>query len=77
MKKIIIYTTSSCHWCQQTKGFLKNLGYDYEERSVETNYQYAEEMVQKSGQYGVPVIDIDGKIIIGFSPEEIQEALKQ
>jgi glutaredoxin len=34
-------------------------------------------MIEKSGQLGVPVIDIDGKIIVGFSPEEIEEALKE
>jgi glutaredoxin-like YruB-family protein len=76
MKKIIIYTTSSCPWCQATKEFLKKQNYPYEERNVETNPQWANEMVEKSGQYGVPVIDIEGKIIIGFSPEEISAALQ-
>ncbi len=75
MKKVIIYTTSSCPWCQATKEFLKELNYEYEERNVETNPQWLIELVEKSGQYGVPVIDIEGKIIIGFSPEEIKEAL--
>ncbi len=77
MKKIIIYTTSTCPWCQATKEFLKNKGYEYEEKNVENNQEWAMEMVQKSGQYGVPVIDIEGKIIIGFSPEEIVEALNE
>lgn len=75
MKKIIIYTTSHCPWCQTTKEFLKSHGYEFEEKNVETNNEWANEMIQKSGQYGVPVIDINGKIIIGFSPEEITEAL--
>jgi glutaredoxin len=44
---------------------------------VETNNEWANEMVEKSGQYGVPVIDIEGKIIIGFSPEEIMAALNE
>jgi glutaredoxin-like YruB-family protein len=77
MKKIIIYTTTFCPWCQATKDFLKNQGYEYEERNVETNPEWANEMVQKSGQMGVPVIDIEGKIIIGFSPEEINQALNE
>jgi len=77
MKKIIIYTTSYCPWCQATKEFLKNKGYEYEERNVEKNAEWANEMLLKSGQYGVPVIDIEGKIIIGFSPEEINEALEE
>lgn len=76
MKKIIIYTTTYCPWCQATKQFLKENNYEFEERNVEENPEFANEMIQKSGQYGVPVIDIEGKIIIGFSPEEISEALK-
>lgn len=75
MKKIVIYTTTHCPWCQATKEFLKSQGYEFEEKNVETNDEWANEMIQKSGQYGVPVIDIEGKIIIGFSPEEITEAL--
>jgi glutaredoxin 3 len=77
MKKIIIYTTSYCPWCQATKEFLKKQGYEFEERNVETNSEWANEMLEKSGQYGVPVIDIEGKIIIGFSPEEIMAALNE
>ncbi len=77
MKKIIIYTTTYCPWCQATKEFLKKNGYEFEERNVETNPEWANELVQKSGQYGVPVIDIEGKIIVGFAPEEITEALRE
>jgi glutaredoxin-like YruB-family protein len=77
MKKIIIYTTTHCPWCQATKQLLKNMGYEFEERNVELNQEWAMEMIQKSGQMGVPVIDIEGKIIIGFSPEEIMEALNE
>ncbi len=77
MKKIIIYTTTNCPWCHTTKEFLKQKGYEYEERNVETNSGWANEMIQKSGQFGVPVIDIEGKIIVGFSPEEISQALNE
>lgn len=77
MKKIIIYTTTHCPWCRATKEFLEKIGFEYEERNVETNSEWANEMVEKSGQYGVPVIDIEGKIIIGFSPEEIIQALNE
>jgi glutaredoxin-like YruB-family protein len=77
MKKIIIYTTTYCPWCQAAKDFFRKQGYEYEERNVEQNNEWLQEMLNKSGQYGVPVIDIEGKIIIGFSPEEINKALKQ
>ena len=77
MKKVIIYTTSWCPFCELTKEFLKEKGIEYEEKNVENDLQAREEMIQKSGQLGVPVIDIEGKIIIGYSPEEIEEALRE
>jgi len=81
MKKIIIYTTSWCHWCQKTKKFLENLGYQYEERDVEKNEAWHQELIQKSGQMGVPVILIvdennKEKIILGYDPLSIKEALE-
>ncbi len=77
MKKIIIYTTSWCPFCDAAKEYFKNKGVEYEEKNVENDIQAREEMIEKSGQLGVPVIDIGGKIIVGFSPEEIEEALKE
>lgn len=77
MKKVIIYTTSWCPFCEATKEFLKEKGIEFEEKNVEVDLQAREEMIQKSGQLGVPVIDIEGKIIIGYSPGEIEEALKE
>ncbi len=77
MKKVIIYTTSWCPFCEATKEFLKKKGVEFEEKNVENDIQAREEMIEKSGQLGVPVIDIDGKIIVGYSPEEIEEALKE
>jgi len=77
MKKVIIYTTSWCPFCDAAKEYLKNKGVEYEEKNVENDIQAREEMIEKSGQLGVPVIDIGGKIIVGFSPEEIEEALKE
>ncbi len=81
MKKIIIYTTSWCPWCQKTKKFLEGLGYFYEERNVEVNPQWEKELIEKSGQMGVPVtliIDENGKekLIIGYDPLSLREALE-
>jgi len=75
MKRVIIYTTSWCPFCEAAKNYLKEKGVPYEEKNVEIDLNAREEMIQKSGQLGVPVIDIEGRIIIGFSPEEIDEAL--
>jgi glutaredoxin-like YruB-family protein len=77
MKRVIIYTTSFCPYCQAAKEYLTKKGVAYEEKNVEIDLKAQEEMIEKSGQLGVPVIDIDGKIIIGFSPEEIDKALEE
>ncbi|MER3570139.1 MAG: NrdH-redoxin [Patescibacteria group bacterium] len=81
MKKIIIYTASWCIWCQRTKKFIQDLGYEFEERDVEKNQAWAEEMIKKTGQMGIPVtiiIDEKGneKIVLGYDPELIKEYLK-
>ncbi|MER3406864.1 MAG: NrdH-redoxin [Patescibacteria group bacterium] len=81
MKKIIIYTAPWCIWCQRTKKFIQDLGYEFEERDVEKNQAWAEEMIKKTGQMGIPVtiiIDEKGneKIVLGYDPELIKEYLK-
>lgn len=77
MKKIILYTTSTCPFCEATKKFLQEKGYSYEEKNVGQDKEALQEMVTKSGQWGVPVIEIEGKIIIGFRPNEILAALEE
>lgn len=76
MAKPIVYSTSSCPWCVKAKEFLQQNKIDYEERNAQENPKYAEELFQKSGGYGVPVIDIDGTIIIGFNVNKLKEVLK-
>jgi glutaredoxin-like YruB-family protein len=77
MKKVIIYTTNWCPFCEATKEYLNQKNIPYEEKNVEIDLQARDEMVEKSGQLGVPVIDIDGQIIIGYSPDEIDKALNE
>ncbi len=74
MAKIIMYTTPTCVYCQMAKKFLKEKGVEYEEIDVSDPIK-AEEMVKKSGQMGVPVIDIDGEIIVGFDKARISKLL--
>ena len=47
----------------------------YDEINVESDESAAKDMIEKSGQMGVPVLDINGKIIIGFDKEKIEKAL--
>ena len=75
MKKVKIYTTPACPFCVMAKEYLKEKGIEFEEIDVSKNEMAAKEMVEKSGQMGVPVIEIDGKIVIGFDKEKIDEIL--
>lgn len=75
MSKITIYTTPSCVFCRMAKSFFREHNVAYEEKDVTTNHQFVEEMVDKSGQMGVPVIDIDGEIVIGFDKQRIAQLI--
>lgn len=74
---IKIYTTPTCSWCQKTKEWLNGHKVKYTAYDVSSNEKARKEMIDKSGQMGVPVLDIDGKIIVGYDPEAIQKALKK
>ena len=76
-KQVKIYTTSTCVYCKGAKEYLKEKGINYEEINLSENPDRIQEMVQVSGQMGVPVILIDGRIIIGFNRGAIDEALNQ
>jgi len=70
-----VYSTPTCPWCIRVKEFLKEHKIEFEDIDVSVNHEAAHQMIEKSGQQGVPVIDIDGKIIIGFDKEAIKKAL--
>lgn len=73
---ITIYSTPSCPYCVMAKDFFDQKGITYTYVDVSSNIKAAQEMVRKSGQMGVPVIDIDGKIIVGFQPEVFTQLIK-
>ena len=75
MAKITIYTTPTCAYCKMAKEYFKSKGLEWEEKNVATDVQAQQEMIAKSGQLGVPVIDIDGKIVVGFDRPRINEYL--
>ena len=74
--KIIIYSADWCAFCHAAKDYLTKLGVKFTEKNVEENREFAEEAVNKSGQAGIPVLDIDGEIIIGFDRPKIDMLLK-
>ncbi len=75
-KKVIVYSTQSCPYCSAAKEFLKENKIDFEAIDVSKDQSKAQEMIEKSGQMGVPVLDINGTIIVGFDKEAIKKALK-
>ena len=72
-----VYSTPTCPWCIRAKEYFKEKKVPFEDIDVSVNHEAAHEMITKSGQSGVPVIDIDGKIIVGFDKEAIDAALVQ
>ena len=75
MPKIKIYSTQTCPYCVTLKEFLKSKGFGFEDVNVGSDAAAREEMINKSGQMGVPVVDIDGEIIIGFDKQKISKLL--
>lgn len=75
MKKVIVYSTSTCPWCTKVKDYLDSKNVAYEAFDVGKDRDKAMEMVKKSGQQGVPVIDIDGEIVVGFDQNNINRLL--
>jgi glutaredoxin-like YruB-family protein len=74
-KNVTIYSADWCAFCHAAKDYLTKKGVNFEEKNVEENQQFAMESVQKSGQMGIPVLDIDGEIIVGFDRPRIDAAL--
>ena len=73
--KVRIFSTPACPYCVTLKAFLKENKIEVEEIDVSEDEAGREEMIEKSGQMGVPVVDIDGQIIIGFDKEKISQLL--
>lgn len=73
---VTIYSATWCAFCHAAREYLDKIGVKYEVKDIEENREYAEEVVAKSGQMGIPVIDIDNEIIIGFDRPKIDNALR-
>ena len=74
---VTVYTSSSCPWCVKAKRYLDSRKIQYREVNVSKDIMGAFEMAMKSGQRSVPVIDIDGNIIVGFDRERIDNLISK
>ncbi|MFH1404314.1 MAG: Uxx-star family glutaredoxin-like (seleno)protein [Candidatus Altiarchaeota archaeon] len=74
-KKVKVYSTQTCPYCKMAKEYLEGKGVEFDDIDVASNREAAQEMIEKSGQMGVPVIDIGGRIIVGFDRGAIDSEL--
>lgn len=72
-----VYSTVWCGFCRMAKEYLKGKGVEFKEIDVEQDQAAAQHIVNKTGQYGVPVIEIGDKTIIGFDRPRIDAALQE
>lgn len=75
-KKVTIYTTPICVYCKMAKEFFKSNKIEFEEKNVAADAPAREEMIAKSGQMGVPVIEVDNNLIVGFDQAKLKETLE-
>lgn len=73
--QVKVYSTPTCPWCHKVKEYLNEKKVEFENIDVSANHEAAQEMVKKSGQMGVPVLDINGTIIVGFDQNAINKVL--
>lgn len=71
-----VFSTPTCPYCVTLKEFFKEHNVAFEDIDVSQDEKAKDEMVEKSGQMGVPVVDINGEIVIGFDKEKISQLLK-
>ena len=72
-----VYSTNSCPWCVKAKQYLKSKNVEFEDLNVQTDMVAREDMLKKSKQMGVPVLEINGTIIVGFDKNAIDKALNE
>ncbi|MFH1395106.1 MAG: glutaredoxin domain-containing protein [Candidatus Omnitrophota bacterium] len=75
MKNVKVYGTAACPFCVKAKQFFKDQNIPFEDIDVAADQARLQEVVEKTGQMGVPVIDIEGEIIVGFDKDKIKQAL--
>lgn len=75
MKEITVYSTPTCPYCHMLKDFLREKGVHFRDVNVAADQNAAREMIAKSGQMGVPQTQINGRMIVGFDRDAIEEEL--
>jgi glutaredoxin-like YruB-family protein len=76
MKKVTIYSTPTCHYCNLAKEYFNENKVKYDSFDVASDLDKRREMMEKSGQLGVPVIVIDGEVVVGFDRSRLANLLQ-
>lgn len=77
MKKVTLYTTPSCQYCEQAKEYMKENDIDYKYYDVSEDTDRRKEMIEKSGQMGVPVIELGDEMMVGFDEDRFEKLVEQ
>jgi len=75
MKKVTIYSTPTCTYCNAAKEFFTANNVPFENFDVSSDLEKRQEMITKSGQMGVPVIFIDDELVVGFDKDQLSSLL--
>lgn len=75
MAEVKVYSTSTCPYCVRLKEYLEHKNIDFQDIDVSSNRAAIQEMVRLTGQMGVPVVVIDGTVVVGFDKEKIDSLL--
>lgn len=75
MAKVTIYSTPTCTYCQLAKQFFTENDVEYTEVDVAADAEKRAEMIEKTGQMGVPVIEIDDQVVVGYDEAKVREML--
>ncbi len=73
--RVIVFTTPTCSWCRRAKDHLRTNRVTFREVDVSRDPAAARDLIRRTGQMGVPVIEIDGKPIVGFDQARIDKML--
>jgi glutaredoxin 3 len=73
--RVIVFSTPTCPWCTAAKSYLRSRGVAFRDVDVSRDMAAARDMVRRTGQMGVPVVEIDGRPIVGFDRNRIDSLL--
>ncbi len=73
--RVVVFTTPTCSWCARAKRYLRDQGVRFKEVDVSRDPQAARDLVRRTGQMGVPVIEVDGRPVVGFDQAKVDRML--